>query len=193
LDKGFWIRKENRYKFLRFLIDQLKVEGETEFDALEKLYHVKKEQIKKVGGGGLLKYYNRSFARAVMDLVPAHPWQLWKFHENYCSPTFWKRLRELMLSGSTQEKQAANSVLRDYLETIAQRHGITTLDAWYRLTSKEMGYADYMRIHRLGGLQKLLPALYPDHSWKTRKFTEIRNRLDSETNLASIVETLLPL
>ena len=92
---GFWKSTNNhRYecfviltttrRFFAWLMIQL------EYRVMEDWYNVKKEDILKRGGGGLLNYYHSSLSVALQNVYPEHIWELQKF--KYKSPLWLNKL-----------------------------------------------------------------------------------------------------
>ena len=78
-----WKNKDNRKKYAIWLGKQLG------YKTMEDWYKLIIAHMRdNYGGGGLLRYYNSSPSKFVMDMFPDYEWVEWKFH--MCPQGFWK-------------------------------------------------------------------------------------------------------
>jgi len=70
----FWERRERRVDFLNYLSYSLRMKN------LEDWYPVTMNEFCSFGGGAMLgKYYGNSPIHCLLNLLPEHDWQVWKF------------------------------------------------------------------------------------------------------------------
>ena len=106
---GFWKRKENRHRYMRWLGARLG------YRRPEDWYAARGKDFRSNFGGYCLTFYHGSPALAAMDLFPKHRWQQWKFPKVPCG--FWH--------------QAENR--RRYLEWLGRQLGFRRPEDWRRV------------------------------------------------------------
>ncbi len=110
---GHWKDPANHKLFFDRLFTQLR------FSSLDDLYGLRKEDIRKHGGGGMLHYYNNSPSQAIMSVYSNVDWQMWRFER---VPVFyWHSL--------VHQRQ-----LFDWLSLQLK---ITRIEDWYSINTEE--------------------------------------------------------
>jgi len=100
---------------------------------------------------------------AVMTEFPDRAWLPWSFQQ---LPTDWyTHLNGQLKLNST----AAAEALRLYVESLATKHDLATLEDWYRVSADQLG-ASSDHVNRLGGITHILKVVYPDYKWDDSKF-----------------------
>jgi len=93
-----------------------------------------------------------------MDAYPEHLWRPWRFTK---TPSYWwQDVAARFVSGDIQ----AESTVREYIEEIANKCKIKTLEDWLHVG---LSTKDQARLSLLGGQEKVLQRLYPLHDWKS--------------------------
>lgn len=100
--KGFWTRRENRQRYMKWLAEQLN------FKKLDDWYQVTRTDFEKHFGNQFMKHYNGSPLAAVLDCFPDHVWFEWKFAR--VPAGFWKKRinRERYLNWLEEKLQIRN-------------------------------------------------------------------------------------
>jgi hypothetical protein len=203
---GFWPVVKNQRVFMEYLLKNIK--GWKIPADLDKVYTLKRAEIRDAGGRTLLTYYDHTVARMFVTLFPEHQWEEWKFYWA-SSLTFWNR----------QAQQGNYSNARAVLESLAKipEMGIKTADDWYRVGRDILGrYGALGMVKAFGGLAELLKNAYPvrspisqrpsivgpslmtvnfflsqDHQWDPQMFNR-SSKASSEHHLGSILRGLFP-
>lgn len=146
---GFWPVVKNQREFLEYLLIELK--GWTLPRDLDKVYKLKRGEIRDAGGRTLLTYYDHTVARMFSSTFPEYEWQEWKFYWA-SSLTFWRKQAQ---AGKIENAKIA-------LESLAHELSVKALGDWYRVGSdalSEFGAAGMIKA--FGGLGPLLARAYP--------------------------------
>lgn len=106
--------------------------------------------------GGLLNYPNNLIAEAIKDAYPQHQWHSSTFP--HLSGDYWNDI------GNKKE----------YFYWLGFQLGYSTMDDWYQATKGEVekitGQGSF---NFLDAIPKILEAVYPEHNWIFRKFTDV--------------------
>lgn len=167
--RGFLATRENRVEFFKYAAAMLDIK-DTEKD---KWYSVRRSQLEDLGGAGILvNYYGHSLRVALKDIYPDHPWEADKFAGRQ----------------SPQSTEGIALIVHEF-ET---QHQIKTLDAWYRVPSRDWkGHSLNRIVHRTGSLLQVLKLVYPDHSWNPRLFY-VFGKKSMQQKLKMKLQELLP-
>jgi len=121
----------------------------------------------------------------VIDLVqveyPEVAWRPWRFDR---SPRgWWQALQDRFPCISPYPNSESSSphdiptidpiseaVVRDFIELLAQRHGIGQLSDWYRISHEQLDSGTADQLKQLGRLPNVLQWLYPTHEWELFQF-----------------------
>jgi hypothetical protein len=139
--RGYWKKKENRRKYLMWLAEELQIEDYTQW------YSVRKSELLKRGGRGMLLYTSDSFIISIQKTFPEFKWQTWRFE--MCPKKYW----------STREN------LRECLEWFGTKLGLKSLDDWYSINFKMFIQIGGHKLLRWGTLNQLLHICYPERKW----------------------------
>jgi hypothetical protein len=106
-----------------------------------------------LGAAGVLKYYGCSLIGTLKKVYPEHAWNEWEFQQ--VSRKFWSDL----------------PAVREYMNWLAERLGISTLEDWYMVTNEQVirNYGASL-LGRYGTFFKALQACFPEHDWDIRKY-----------------------
>eukprot|EP01122_Echinamoeba_exundans_P010752 TRINITY_DN408_c0_g1_i1.p1 TRINITY_DN408_c0_g1~~TRINITY_DN408_c0_g1_i1.p1 ORF type:complete len:476 (-),score=30.93 TRINITY_DN408_c0_g1_i1:389-1816(-) len=178
---GFWPDIKNQRVFMEYLLKNIK--GWKIPEELDKVYSLKRSEIRDAGGRTLLTYYDHTVSRMFAALFPDHQWEEWKFYWA-SSLTFWNR--------QAQQRNYTNA--RAVLESLAKipEMGISAPEDWYRVGREVLGrYGALGMVKAFGGLAELLMKAYPEHSWDLQMFNR-SSKASSEHHLGSILRSLFP-
>ncbi len=168
---GYWKDPANHKLFFDRLFTQLR------FSALDDLYGLRKEDIRKHGGGGMLHYYNNSPSQAIMSVYSNVEWQMWRFER---VPVFyWHSL--------VHQRQ-----LFDWLSIQMK---INRIEDWYSINTEEaLRYESVSSLvhHYYGNsLILALQSVYPEYQWQPWKFNKVPSGWwEDESNAIQYIEWL---
>lgn len=87
VSRGYWRIEKNRLEFAHWLEKKLGIERK------EQWYMVRWRDVVDCGGGGLLRCYDHSVQRTLIEIFPDYNWDPWKFHNR--SRGFWNDSQNL--------------------------------------------------------------------------------------------------
>ena len=99
---------------------------------------------------------------AIMTEFPDHAWLPWRFSK---LPARW--LDELS-SGFQAGAPLALACVRNFVEDLAQKHGVIDVEDWKQVNVEQLAKTDAAYLYKLGGIIKVLQKLYPDIIWNTK-------------------------
>eukprot|EP01114_Cavostelium_apophysatum_P008516 TRINITY_DN2104_c1_g2_i1.p1 TRINITY_DN2104_c1_g2~~TRINITY_DN2104_c1_g2_i1.p1 ORF type:complete len:464 (+),score=142.11 TRINITY_DN2104_c1_g2_i1:652-2043(+) len=150
----FWREKSCQTAFLTHLSESLGL------SSWEDWYQVKVNEIKKHGGGDLLKLYNNSQFRLFSTIFPSHPWNEQKFHIYYWKLPF---------------------NLRSLFYRIAKQLELHQPEDWYQVKLGDLkafyGVENIIEKDYQASLYNALSKIYPEHNWQFWKFVHCPNEL----------------
>ncbi len=132
--------------------------------------------LQRHGGGSLLNRYNCSLIKLLSSVYPEYHWNVAKF--THVPQRFWDN--------------ADNQ--RAFMDELAKTLNITHHEGWYHVTSTIMH--NHRRGSSLinkynGSINKLLQAVYPEHSWDLSKFDTMSKGYWEDTKMQrSFMDTL---
>ena len=149
--KGYWKNKYNHRKFLDWLGQEL------HFTCKEDWYKVKASTILKHGGKQLLYKYGGSPSKLVQSVYSDQEWFIWKFG----------RVPKGYVERFSSDKVECLRIAQDLTKQLQ----IKELEEWYRVSCEQIG-----RIIRGYNVSKILPMVYPEHSWENKMFSKVTFR-----------------
>src|SRR4051794_2085984 len=107
-------------------------------------------------GERLFAAFRNSTALVCMSHIPDHHWKPWLFPKSPGS--WWTDLSILFSKGDAVAEEA----VRMFLDDLAVKHGLTSLDQWEAFAPyQHLVVADLRRLQYLGGVHAALAQLYP--------------------------------
>eukprot|EP01114_Cavostelium_apophysatum_P020502 TRINITY_DN6892_c0_g1_i1.p1 TRINITY_DN6892_c0_g1~~TRINITY_DN6892_c0_g1_i1.p1 ORF type:complete len:515 (+),score=94.07 TRINITY_DN6892_c0_g1_i1:59-1603(+) len=143
---SFWTSKSNRREFMDDLVTELNLQSPNDY------YQIKNEHVVERGGTALLKIFDNSTAKLLMNVYPEHDFPLWRF-----------------------ERFGNNNLefARSIMDEVKRRLHISSQSEWYR--------ASYQDIMSNGGSRVLsmfedshtdaIIQLYPEYYWRRWNFS----------------------
>jgi hypothetical protein len=138
LPRDFVSTKENQKLIISSVAKALGIKRKTAW------YNVTVEQFQNAGGSGLLSRYGRSVRKTVMNLYPDHSWEAWRFSN--------------ALSRVLASKDPL--AIKQYLDHLGKRLGISNLDSWYRVSRSQLISEKAFSLINKHGLPYLLNIAY---------------------------------
>lgn len=100
--------------------------------------------------------YHSSIPHILMTEIPYHHWKPWKFR--HTPRDWWIQVGSAFIAGDA----VAQTIVRCFIDEVAQRANITSLEGWMNVSLKTTSLS---RVVRLGTLPVVLRLLYPEHNW----------------------------
>ena len=154
--RRLWKNKDNRKKYAIWLGKQLG------YKTMEDWYKLIIAHMRdNYGGGGLLRYYNSSPSKFVMDMFPDYEWVEWKF--GMCPQGFWKD------KGNRKK----------YAIWLGKQLGYNTIEDWYkisRLLIKENYGGGMLAVSYGDTASKFVMDVFPEYNWDISKFKKNYSR-----------------
>lgn len=144
---GFWDKEANRLSFMNWLYKEL------DYNQWEDWYQLRVESIIERRGGGLLKRYHYSPSTLLQSIYPQHPWKGWRFGN----------VHQYLWSSITHQRQ--------FMDWLSEQLHIIDWQDWYKVSPEQIihhGGSSLLNCYGLLGF--LLPAIYPQYSWKQWRF-----------------------
>eukprot|EP01125_Pyxidicula_operculata_P015770 TRINITY_DN5380_c0_g1_i1.p1 TRINITY_DN5380_c0_g1~~TRINITY_DN5380_c0_g1_i1.p1 ORF type:complete len:377 (-),score=49.90 TRINITY_DN5380_c0_g1_i1:114-1244(-) len=149
--KHFWKSRENRMKYLIWLQKVLNINN------VDSLYKLSSQDIINNHGAGIMKHYQNSPIKLLMDLIPDNTWKPYLFSR--VPHKYW----------TTRENHL------EFVKYLEEKLGIVdSKDGWYCVSVKDiekyggryfLQYYDY-------SIQKMITTLYPEYGWNTLLFNK---------------------
>eukprot|EP01114_Cavostelium_apophysatum_P004727 TRINITY_DN1506_c0_g3_i1.p1 TRINITY_DN1506_c0_g3~~TRINITY_DN1506_c0_g3_i1.p1 ORF type:complete len:599 (-),score=143.45 TRINITY_DN1506_c0_g3_i1:226-2022(-) len=167
--EAFWQSKQNRREFLESLASELG------YNNWEDWYGVEAKDIHAAGGSGLLRQYNNSVNKIIMENFPEHQWLRWKF--NRVESGFWFDKNNQL----------------EFVEHLGRELNIKSKEDWYFVTNEDVfehGGAGILN-HFNNSRVSMLTTLIPNHEWDLDRFNKKEDGLwKDKTFQAMIVDRI---
>jgi len=123
--------------------------------------------------------YGDSSSACVSLEFPEHAWKFWNFERlpegwwsNHLAPLF----NYESASNDTNTDIVSTTVVRQFMEDLAETYSVSELAEWYRVSLRNLGTTTIARMRHLGGIANVLWKLYPYHLWEFTRFTNTGKR-----------------
>jgi len=146
--QGFWKTENQQRAFFHSLTKQLAIKN------LSQWYSITVQQVKQLGGGRILFYYNDSLICALQHIYPHHHWLAWKFLS--VSNKFWESLSNQM----------------NYFDWFSHQFGIDVPHDWYNIKLKDVkeNFGGGLIANRYSdSLPLAYQSLFPELCWDAMK------------------------
>ena len=148
--KNHWNSLDNQRLFINELGDTLGVKK------IDDWYSITTRQIRKLGGGGILKRYNGSLYTLLQTVYPDYQWIT--LNNKTVPQHFWSNIENMKI----------------ILHSLIRKYRISEKKDWYRISASQIqqeggGYL----IQKYGGLTEVLRLVYSDQKWNQK---DIQNR-----------------
>jgi len=104
----------------------------------------------------LLRLYGDSPSKAIMENYASHEWKPWRF--KHTTASWWVKLGQQFLTGQPQ----AAKYVKEYISELEASVNIEKKADWLTVSLVGLKPTDRWRLRKLGGLNKVLAALYPE-------------------------------
>lgn len=148
LPSGYWKNIHNQRSLFDRVGNQLGVTNTDDW------YHIKTEDVVQQGGLSVIKTYQGSLAKALINIYPEYDWKLWKFDH---------KPKSLM-------KDTASH--RPFLDELEKSLNITNKEQWYNISKEQIlqhGGEKLLRTFDDSKI-KLLTSIYKEVPWEISKF-----------------------
>jgi hypothetical protein len=172
--KGYWEKISNQKECLESIGHILGVR------TLEDWYRVSTSAIQKLGGGGMLSYYDYSLQQGIDIIILIHRKALRAIypHYNWIPSKFNSVPRNHWSSIANQ---------RQYFDNLAKELGIFQPEDWYHVTKDVVARRNGSGLLRLYGdsLIKALTTVYPEYNLKLWKFAQPHQEYGDYSSMTS--------
>jgi hypothetical protein len=117
-------------------------------------YHVKTDDIERLGAYGVLKEHGNSLSLALISCFPHHNWQPWKFLQ--IPKRYWENVQNQ----------------RQFIEWLAQELLINDKEDWCRISLHQIQRVAPVTLFDKYTLAHVLATVYPHHSWHNMNFSQ---------------------
>jgi len=166
----YWQNPKNSRKWLE------RVKKKLGYKCMDDWYNVTVHDINNNDGLSLLKVYNNSPSKALVNAYPEHNWQLWRFKTQPRS--YWDNMMK-------DNKEALRM-----MDWLGDKLTVTHLNDWYRVSMQQL-QAWVSHINSSTTLVHLLRMCYPQHEWEVQLFSK-RDKRSSQRRVFHALQALFP-
>lgn len=165
--KGYWNDKGNRKLCFEWMSTKLGI------NKWEDWYQIRTQDVVKLIDRSLMSKYGDSVIRALQDLYPEHPWEIWKFTH--------------VPKNSYQNQE----VVKNYMEFLTKELQISNPADWRQVSNDQIANLGGTSIvDRNGGLEKVLQTMYPNYFIEKSNYNPTRK--SSQRWLRIILSEIFP-
>lgn len=149
---GFWNRRCNRLRYLKWLEGRLGIEGPEGWYDL-----TKKHFFENRGTSLVVGHYRGSVLAAARELYPDYDWHEWRFRGR--PKGLWRR----------------RAIRVRFMAWLGQQLGIHRRSDWYRVTPRDFqqhGGGHLLKTHYRGSVVRALRDYLPEYKWRPERFAE---------------------
>lgn len=168
-----WQDERNRRIFFDSVGKQLGIKNQQDW------YFVTLNQVQRMGGSGLLTYFNNSLFRALQNIYSEFDWKLFVSSSLPKGKNKFRKWRRHFVADSS-ELESKKETDRNLMNRIGKQLGIETHRDWYQVSLSEVkslssGVRSLLRLHR-NSLFDILSQVYSEFEWNPFPFfTEKRS------------------
>jgi hypothetical protein len=141
--------------------------------SLEDWYNIKYRDVVQKGGKVVINHYKSSLYKMLQSLYPSYNWKADKFVNK--PKNYWTDINHQ----------------KEFMDKIATDLSVTSVSDWYSVqTTAVITKGGTPLLNKYGrSLQKVLEAVYPEHTWDALNFTRFaRHHFDNSENIQKFLD-----